>query len=169
MRRMNLSVKSSGDGLRGQRLPRHGVDHGQHILHAMIELFDQRALVRLGFRHRLLMFLAAAERLFGRQLLRAHAEILLLQPVAQFGLALHFRLLEIKIDEDRHFRAQDERIDRLEHHIHGAGRIGLEKMGVVAEEARSGTRSEYGGCAFSHERRRPFRNRPCPACSRRAR
>src|SRR5258705_4365121 len=31
----------------GQRLPRHGVDHGEHILHAMIELFDQRALMRL--------------------------------------------------------------------------------------------------------------------------
>src|SRR4051812_1264021 len=45
-----------------------------------------------------------------------------------FGLAFDlFRLLK-KIDEDRHFRAQDNRVDGLEHIIHRAHRIAAQQM-----------------------------------------
>ena len=115
-------------------LARHGVHHGQHILYAMIELFDQRALMRFGFSHRLLMLLAAAKRLFGAQLFRADAEVFLLETMPELGFARDLGLFEIEIDEHLDLRPQDERIDRFEHHVDRTRRIGLQQMRVVAIE-----------------------------------
>src|SRR5579871_3386386 len=97
---------------------------------------DQGALVRFRLRHRLLVFLAAPERLFRRQFFGAHAEIFFLQAMTEFGFTLDFGLLQIKIDEDRNLRAQDQWIDGLEHHVDSPRRIGLEQMRVVAEQSR---------------------------------
>src|SRR5262245_66687742 len=84
---------------RGKRLARHRVHHREHVLHPVIELLDERALVGLRSRHSLLMLLAATEGLFGAELLRPNAEVLLLQAMSQLSLAADFRLLQIEIDE----------------------------------------------------------------------
>ncbi len=67
-------------------------------------------------------------------LLGADAEVLVLQPAAQLRLALDLACLEIEVDENRDLGLQDEGVDRLEHHVHGAGRIGLRRCELVAED-----------------------------------
>ncbi len=66
-------------------------------------------------------------------LLLLHPGVLGQQPTAVLGLALDLQGLEVQVDQNLHLRAQDEGIDRLEHHIDGARRIGLEQVRLVTE------------------------------------
>src|SRR5688572_22897231 len=67
--------------------------------------------------YRFLPLLAALQRLFGEELLRADPEVLLHEALAELGLATNLGTPLIEVDEDRNLRLQDERVDGFEDHV----------------------------------------------------
>ncbi len=85
---------------------------------------------------RLLPFAGLAKRPLGRQLLGMDAAVFHQQGLEVFGLAGALHLFQMQLDQDGDLGPQDEGVDRFEHHVHRARRIGLEEVGLVAEHRR---------------------------------
>ncbi len=80
-----------------------------------------------------LALLAAAQGQLRLQLLPVHAGVLGQQPLAVLRLLLHLEGFQVQVDQHLHLGTQDEGVDRLEHHVDSAGRIGLEQVRLVTE------------------------------------
>jgi hypothetical protein len=95
-----------------------------------------RDVKTIGMDCRMASCRASAQRPLGLRLLGLHPVMLVEQPLLIGGLALHLLGLQVEVHEDRHLGLQDEGVHRLEDHVDGAGRVGLEDVRLVAEDRR---------------------------------
>ena len=138
-----LRVKPLGPQA-GSRLDLVEVEAGQRLEIAAHEVRHARArLDRLQVKHerqraehQRLALLGAAQGLLGQQHFLMDARILVAQPPLLHHLALDLAGLVVKVDEHRDLRAQDQRLDRLEHVIDRAHRIAAAQMRVLLVDRR---------------------------------
>ena len=117
---------------------------------------------------RLLPLERPAQLAFGLELLAADLEVLDEQPALLGALAADLLGLAIEVDEDVDLRLQDQRLDRLEDVVDGAGRVAAKDVQVVLvvggqEQDRDARRARPRP---DHARR--ARSRRSAACGRRA-
>jgi len=99
---------------------------GEATLHARAVQRDRQRAHDCG-----LALLDLPQLAFRFELLLTDAQVLFLQHALELRLPPHLLVLEVQIDEHRDLRPQDHRVDRLEHVIDRAHRVGTRDVFVV--------------------------------------